>query len=203
MLRGQSLEHHPDYIDELSSLCMKQWAVQHSAFSFSIEEGGFFCWVRLWRSKNKRYDFCIPSFVLGQNVFWPFLAFVSIRYEIAKRNSLEEVNGRTMFRAAIVRSWPEKRIVLFSHNFGEKLSVFFFVRKKGHGRRSHQKCECSVKWPLKWLVPETLMNISWKSLSAVYLRIRLFLGFLPFLIHVTFFVCVKKGRKIFFLLPLF
>ena len=171
-----------------------------SRISFSIEEGYFFCWVRLWRSKNKRYDFCIPSFVLGQNVFWPFFGLRSIRYEIAKRNSLEEVNGCTMFRAAIVRSWPEKRIVLFFFpQFWRKVvGLFFLSEKKGHGRRSHQKCECSVKWPLRWLVPETLMNISWKSLSAVYLRNSSFSRVSTLSYSCYFFLCVKKGRNIFF-----
>ena len=123
------------------------------------------------------HDFCSTLPFVWVKTFFFGLHF--ILYEIAKRNSLEEVNGRAMFRAAIVRSWPEKNCSFFPQ-FWRKAVGLFFCPKKGHRRRSHQKCECSVKWPLRRLVPETLMNISWKSLSAVFVRIRLLLGFYSF-----------------------
>ena len=113
-----------------------------------------------------------------------FSGLRSIRYEIAKRNSLEEVNGRTLFRAAIVRSRPEKNCSFFPQ-FWRKVVGLFFCPKKRPPTTIASKCECSVKWPLRRLVPETLMNISWKSLS-VCVRIRLLLGFYPFLFMLLF-----------------
>ena len=161
--------------------------------------------MRLWRSKNKRYDFCIPSFVLGQNVFGLFLGLRFIRYEIAKRNSLEEVNGRTMFRAAIVRSWPEKRIVLFFFpQFWRKAVGLFFLSEKRPRTTIASKMWMFRQMAFKMACPGNLNEYFMEiSLSSIFAKFVSFSGFYPFLFMLLFFCGKKRKKYILFLLPLF